>query len=118
MTSILIVDDHDGFRREARALLEAEGLVIVGEARTGLEAIEAVHVLAPTVVLLDIGLPDIDGFAVAERLALEGSASQVILTSSRLATTYDVRLAASSATGFIHKDDLSAAALTSLLQHE
>ena len=116
MSGILIVDDHDGFRQEARALLEAEGLIIVGEAGNGHEAIDAVRRLAPNIVLLDIGLPDIDGFAVAERLAQQGSGSQVILTSSRQAATYEARLAASPAAGFIHKDDLSAAAVTALLQ--
>ena len=69
--TLLIVDDHAGFRSSARALLEADGrLVVVGEAGTGTEAVTAVHRLRPDIVLLDIALPDIDGFAVCESIML------------------------------------------------
>ena len=115
MTTFLIVDDHQPFRSQARALLEAEGLVIVGEAADGGDAVRAVDELRPDVVLLDIGLPDLDGFAVAERLALLPGAPRVVLISSREAATYGDRVAASPALGFLRKDDLSAAALDGLL---
>jgi CheY-like chemotaxis protein len=66
--TVLIVDDHPEFRESASALLEAEGFAVIGEAADGDEAIAAVERLRPQVVLLDIQLPDLDGFAVAERL--------------------------------------------------
>lgn len=115
MTTILIVDDHGPFRHQARALLEAEGLTVVGEAGGGHDALDAVRALQPDVVLLDIGLPDLDGFSVAERLAAQSAPPRVILISSREAATYGPRLAASPTIGFVRKDDLSAAALRALL---
>jgi CheY-like chemotaxis protein len=81
--TVLIVDDHPSFRASARMLLEAEGFEVVGEAPDGLSAVEAVHDLQPQVVLLDVQLPDIDGFEVAARITANGSAPAVVLTSSR-----------------------------------
>lgn len=115
MTTFLIVDDHVSFRQQARALLESEGLTVIGEADDGLAALHAVRELRPDVVLLDIGLPDMDGFAVADRLAGSTAPPRVVLISSREASTYGPRLAASPTVGFVQKDDLSAAAIASLL---
>ena len=66
--TVLIVDDHDGFRDSARALLEAEGFAVVGDAADGATAVAAVERLRPDVVLVDVQLPDVDGFTVAGRL--------------------------------------------------
>jgi DNA-binding NarL/FixJ family response regulator len=115
MTTFLIVDDHHAFRKQARALLEYEGLAVVGEAADGQSALDAVQAMQPDVVVLDIGLPDIDGFVVAERIAGSARPPDVVLISSREATTYGSRLEASPAVGFVQKDDLSAAALVQLL---
>src|SRR5262249_39629159 len=101
--TVLIVDDHEDFRASARALLESEGFMVVGEAWDGTGALEAVAALRPDVVLLDIQLPDIDGLTVVERLASEGGSPAVVLISSRDATAYGSRLANSSARGFIAK---------------
>ena len=114
-TTLLIVDDHEGFRASARALLEAEGFDVVGEAADGAEAIEAVALLRPEIVLLDIQLPGIDGLAVAEQLAAGPDAPAVVLTSSRDATAYGPRLGQSSARGFIPKSGLSGEALAALV---
>ena len=66
--SVLIVDDHEGFRAGARALLEAEGFEVLGEAGDGESAVEQARSLRPQVVLLDVQLPGIDGFAVPNGL--------------------------------------------------
>jgi len=112
--TVLIVDDHAGFRGFARRLLEAGGYAVVGEAEDGASAIEAADALRPQLVLLDVFLPDTDGFAVARRLAESGNGAIVVLTSSREAEDFGARLAGSRARGFIHKDDLSGAALESV----
>jgi DNA-binding NarL/FixJ family response regulator len=113
--TVLIVDDHDEFRTAARALLEADGFTVVGEAADGTEAITAVTRLQPAVVLLDIQLPDVDGLAVAEGIAAGLDPPAVVLISSRDAAAYGPRLQQTSARGFIAKSDLSGAALAGLL---
>lgn len=111
MTTILIVDDNAHFRVQARALLEADGFVVVGEAGDGSSGLRAARSLRPDLVLLDIGLPDLDGFEVARELAADGSSPPVVLTSSREAGAYGPRLATCPVLGFIAKDDLSGPAI-------
>jgi len=113
--TVLIVDDHEGFRASARALLEAEGFEVVGEAADGAGAIEAVALLQPNVVLLDIQLPGLDGLAVAEQLAAGLDPPAVVLTSSRDPAAYGPRLGKTSARGFIPKSELSGKALLALV---
>ena len=113
--TVLIVDDHAGFRSSARALLEAEGFEVVGEAADGEQAIREVERLQPDVVLLDVQLPDVDGFAVAERLAANGTSAAVVLISSREGAAYGPRLEAAPARGFIAKRKLSGEALAALV---
>jgi DNA-binding NarL/FixJ family response regulator len=113
--SVLIVDDHGSFRESARRLLEAEGFIVIGEAVDGNAGIAAAQQLDPDVVLLDIGLPDLDGFEVAARLAAMSVRSAVVLTSSHDVSEFGPALKDSPARGFIFKADLSGAALTGLL---
>jgi DNA-binding NarL/FixJ family response regulator len=113
--SVLIVDDHATFRSFARALLEADGFHVVGEAEDGAAAVEASLRLRPAVVLLDVQLPDGDGFNVAERLAEQIDPPRVVLVSSRGESSYRRRLATTPARGFIPKDELSGAALSALV---
>jgi DNA-binding NarL/FixJ family response regulator len=113
--TVLIVDDHAGYRAGARALLESDGFEVVGEAADGASAIEATHRLRPDVVLLDVQLPGPDGFAVAERLAAAPDPPAVVLISSRGADAFRRRLASSPARGFIAKADLSGECLAALL---
>ena len=104
--TVLIVDDHDAFRRFAKRVLKAGGLTVIGEAATAQQAIAKARELEPDVVLLDIKLPDGDGFTVAEQIA-----APVILTSSHELDDLRTRLDRSRARGFIPKDDLSAEAI-------
>src|SRR5918912_1409014 len=104
--TVLIVDDHQGFRAGARALLEADGFEVLGEAADGESAVAQARRLRPQVVLLDVQLPGIDGFAVAEQLAGEPSAPAVVLVSSRGEQAYRARLAATTARGLITKEEL------------
>ena len=113
--SVLIVDDHADFRASARALLQAEGFEIVGEAADGAEAVAAVAVLRPEIVLLDIQLPDLDGLAVAEQLAAAPDPPAVVLISSRDAAAYGPRLRRTPVRGFIPKSGLSGEALAALI---
>jgi DNA-binding NarL/FixJ family response regulator len=112
--SVLIVDDHADFRAFARTLLESGGFEVVGEAADGASALSAARALKPGLVLLDVQLPDIDGFAVCEQLAGDAAPPLVVLTSSRDASSYRRRLGGSSARGFIPKAELSAPALATL----
>jgi DNA-binding NarL/FixJ family response regulator len=113
--SVLIVDDHPSFRASARRLLEAEGFDVVGEACDGRGAIAAAQELQPDLVLLDVQLPDLDGFEVAARLADLGLPSAVILTSSRNRAEYGSLVTETSVRGFVPKAELSGAVLTALL---
>ncbi len=115
MPTLLIVDDHEGLRRFARALLGAEGFDVIGEAADGEAALAAVQALHPEVVLLDIQLPGIDGFEVAERLAGSPDAPCLVLMSSRQASDYGARMAESPACGFLPKHELSGAAVAALV---
>ena len=112
--TVVIVDDHAGFRTFARALLEAEGFDVVGEATDGQSALALTRRLEPELVLLDVALPDMDGFAVCEALLEDGSGPAVILTSSRDVSSYRRRLKRSRARGFIPKSELSGPALAEL----
>lgn len=113
--SLLVVDDHEDFRRAVRALLEADGFTVVGEAALGAEAIVLAKVLLPDVVLLDVQLPDLDGFAVAREIGRWPDPPVVVLISSRDAPAYREQLQTTPAQGFIPKNRLSGIALRSLV---
>src|SRR3954447_15244479 len=112
--TLLIVDDHAAFRSTARALLECDGWNVVGEAGDGTSGLTAARDLKPDVVLPDVRLRDIDGFAVAERLTAEGGPA-VIVTSSSDDPLYFDRALSTGACGFVAKHDLSGEALQRLL---
>ena len=113
MTTVLIVDDYPPFRESARGLLEGGDFDVVGEAEDGQSALRLAEELHPDVVLLDVHMPDLDGFEVARRLAELEQPPDVVLTSSR--DDYALLVANSAARAFVRKDSLSAETLRSAL---
>jgi len=113
--TVLIVDDHAAFRRAARALLGSDGFEVVGEAAGGREALAQATRLRPQIVVLDIQLPDIDGFEVADRLAGQPDPPQVILISSRDAGEYGGQVERAASRGFVAKSLLSGRTIRALL---
>ena len=113
--TVLIVDDHPSFRASARMLLQAEGFEVVGEAEDGASALAAIAELRPDVVLLDVQLPDMDGFDVAARVTSNGSGPAVVLVSSRDGEDFGTLVGSSGARGFIPKAELSGARIAALV---
>jgi len=113
--TVLVVDDHSGFRACARRLLEREGFDVVGEATDGASALTCAEELHPQLALVDVYLPDIDGFEVATRLAALDGGPAIVLTSSRDRAELDPLVPASAARGFVPKDELSREAIEELL---
>lgn len=114
--TVLIVDDHEGFRAIARDLLSNRGFAVVGEAAGGWQALREAARLRPAVVLLDVQLPDIDGFEVTHRLRAGSDSPAVVLVSTREASDYGQRVRTSGAVGFITKSSLSGDTLLAVLE--
>lgn len=114
-TTVLIVDDHAGFRDTARLLLETGGWCVVGEAGDAPGAVAAARAMRPDVVLVDVNLPGEDGFAVARSLAADPDPPAVVLTSSRDDAGYAPLAGAAGARGFIPKLELSVDALSRMV---
>jgi DNA-binding NarL/FixJ family response regulator len=113
---ILLVDDHGPFRDAARMLLEAEACEVVAETESGEGALALAAVSGADVVLVDIYLPGIDGFATAAALAAAPGHPAIVLISSRtLAEVGADRVARCGACGFVHKAELCRAELDRLV---
>jgi DNA-binding NarL/FixJ family response regulator len=113
--TMLIVDDHAGYRRQARTLFTSGGYDVIGEAADVASGVRAAAELHPAVVLLDVQLPDGDGFEAAGKMLAADEPPAVVLISSRDAADYGSRIGASGARGFISKADLSVGALEAVL---
>jgi DNA-binding NarL/FixJ family response regulator len=113
--SVLIVDDDPAFRRLAERILDAFGLTVAGEADTAASAIALAGTLRPDAVLVDVGLPDTNGIALARELTALSWQPRVVLTSTNAeaATASEVR--GSGAVAFVPKDDLPSVPLDDLL---
>ena len=115
MGSVLIVDDHAGFRASAARMLSSHGHEVVGQASDGPEAVRMAAELRPQVILLDIGLPESDGFEVAGAIAGSDPGIAIVLVSSRPRDEVEPLLASAPVAGFIPKDELSAQAVSDLI---
>jgi len=111
----VIVDDHAGFRDQAAELLRASGYEVVGSCSDGRSAVAAISALRPDVVLLDVQLPDTDGFALISQLDAVSEGATIVLISTREAADYGGRVARSGAAGFISKAELSAQSLANVV---
>ena len=112
---VLIVDDNGAFRAAARLLLERAGFSVVAEADSGATGVEEAKAHTPDVAIVDVQLPDFDGFEVAARLAQLEAAPRVILVSSLDGADLGALVAGSSALGFVPKAELSASLINGLL---
>jgi two-component system nitrate/nitrite response regulator NarL len=113
---VLVVDDHAGFRRLARRLLIAGGYEVVGLAAGGADAVHQAALLRPDLVLLDVLLPDLDGFGVAERLAGLADPPIVVLVSSRTRAELGAWLDTAQVRGFLPKAELTLQRLAELIR--
>jgi DNA-binding NarL/FixJ family response regulator len=104
--TVVIVDDNDAFRARARLLLDAEGYEVVGEAGDGAAGLRVLRELGPDLALLDVQLPDTDGFALAERLREHAATTRIIIISTREAADYASSVTGCGAIGFISKSEL------------
>ncbi len=113
---ILVIDDNTAFRGAVSQLLESGGFVVVAGAATGASGVQLARNHEPDLVIVDVQLPDSDGFDVAEQLAGLDPAPQVILTSSLDSSDFGALVRESPARGFIPKAELSARAIEALLE--
>jgi DNA-binding NarL/FixJ family response regulator len=112
---VLIVDDNARFRERARFTLEADGYTVVAEAEDGASALAAAERHRPDIVLVDVGLPDMSGLAVAERLTSGPDAPAVVLTSTHDASDFGDGVTRCGALGFVPKSALSGEAIAALV---
>jgi DNA-binding NarL/FixJ family response regulator len=115
MMSVLVVDDDPAFRELARRVLTATGLSVVGEADSVATAIAAAKDLQPDALLVDVGLPDGDGIALARELTDLPWRPRVVLTSIDADAASPQEVRRSGANGFAPKDELPSSGLQLLM---
>ena len=113
--SVLVVDDDAAFRRLAQRILEANGLAVAGEADTAASAMSVAGRLRPDSVLVDIGLPDLDGITLARDLVALPWRPRVLLTSTNAEAATATEVRCSGAEAFVPKNELPSVALEDLL---
>ena len=116
----LIVDDNSSFRDEMRALLQEQGIDVLGGAASAAEAFQQIAELRPNVVLIDIALGDESGLALAQALhvGMNHPLPHMILISTHEETDYADLIEASPAIGFLSKAELSATEILRILAAE
>lgn len=105
MTTVLMVDDHPTVRLAVRILLERERFEVVGESGNGIEAVQIARQLAPKVVILDIGLPGLDGMEVIKRLQLLDPAPKIMVLTGQSSDLYVRRCLDAGISAFVNKDE-------------
>jgi len=105
--NILLVDDHRMMREGLRALLEKEGLAVVGEAANGREALALSRTLRPDVVVMDISMPDLNGIDATKRLVDELPGCKVVALSMNSDRRYVRAMFAAGAAGYLVKNAAS-----------
>jgi DNA-binding NarL/FixJ family response regulator len=113
--SVLLIDDDPAFRRLARRTLAGTPMSVVGEAGTAAAGASAVRELKPDVVLMDVGLPDGDGIALARELSALPWRPRIVLTSVDPDAASPEEVERSGASGFVPKHELPGRGLQLLL---
>ncbi|MBG6530638.1 response regulator transcription factor [Pseudomonas aeruginosa] len=103
MSRILIVDDHPVIRMAMKMLLEAEGHQIVGDTDNGVDAISLGRELKPDLVILDIGIPRLDGLEVISRLMVLALPLKILVLTGQRASLFALRSMQAGAAGFVCK---------------
>jgi CheY-like chemotaxis protein len=116
LRSVLVVDDDAEFRDLAIRILTSWGHAVIGEAGSVAEALAQAAMLRPDVALVDIGLPDGDGFSLTEQLVAMPWAIRVVLVSSDADLTSLQAAQRAGADSFWPKDELSSVALRQLIE--
>jgi FixJ family two-component response regulator len=114
--TVLVVDDDAEFQALCVLLLRSCGYDVVGKAADAASAVDAAVSLRPSAILLDVNLPDRDGFWVAAALNDAGVKARILLTSSQPIDMSSHALAQYGAAAFIAKTDLATADLSDLLR--
>ena len=113
--TVVIVDDNEAFRERTRTLLDAEGYLVIGDAGDGAGGLRLLRELKPDLALLDVQLPDTDGFTLAERARAPDGNTSIIIISTREAQDYAGSVARCGALGFVSKSELCGGALRKIL---
>ncbi|MCY1259947.1 Virulence factors putative positive transcription regulator BvgA [compost metagenome] len=103
MSRVMIVDDHPVIRMAMRVLLEREGYVVAGETDNGVDALSMVKELLPDLVILDIGIPRLDGLEVISRLSAFGLPMKILVLTGQNASLFAMRCMQAGASGFVCK---------------
>jgi len=108
MNSVFIVDDHPVIRLAVRMLLENEGYRVVGESDNGVDAMQMVRESLPDLMILDIGIPRLDGLEVLTRFQAMHSPLKVLVLTAQCPAIFASRCMQSGAAGYVCKqEDLS-----------
>ena len=116
MGSILVVDDDASVRGVVVRILRSQGQAVIGEAGSVAEALKCAEALRPDIVLVDIGLPDGDGFSLTRQLRVKPWTMRVVLFSSDADPANVAAAERAGAIGFLPKDELSSPALQRLIE--
>ncbi len=103
MRTVLIVDDHPFICLAVRTLLERDGYRVVAEADNGVDAIQHAKEHSPDLVVVDIGIPKLDGLSVIMRLRLLSDSLKVLVLSSQPANLFSMRCRQAGAAGYVCK---------------